>query len=777
MAMFTIIRRGEVPPCYLIMSSPPPEYEEEQRELLPFETEEPPTEESEETNWLIRVREFGKEALVVPVRHVLDPVVHFWHTQVEQRFDQWISPHANPLIVRRTLVLVLTATAAGFVYFTKPNGLSRDSGLSHQQLRENLWSYLDSDSMLENLNYLGGMPHNSGTVADRVSYMYVRDTLRNLGIAASLNRHEVMISHPNSTLLEYGDFKTDFTRDGEPLPLMSLAIDGEARGPLVYANYGDESDFSWLETNGISLKDKVVLVRFSQAEPGMIARYAESLGVKAVLFMPHKHPTAAMWPDGPDYPIDSVQQENLGEPGIYPGDVLSPGWVAELAQRIKVEDAYIPHIPVQCLSWQDAKVLLEDIGGKKAPEGWEQPVPSLSHGWCTGPSETDVYLKVQPEVEERHQIANVESQIIGAEQPDEAVILGARLDSYCYGASQLGGLVVLLEVAKALANLRFHEHWAPRRTVYLMAWDGTEQNLAGSTEWGESVSDKLASMGIAYFDLDGVAGSQLDVRGNPLLDVEHLLQEIKLGNNTELVNVRHKPQQEPLEGYGNWIPFDPHTGVPSMRLGFVPGPDEAVPRGSCADTLEWMQHYGDPDMSRHMALAQLVSAAILDLADMPALPYNIARLGDEIGRYASDLATAAASEDIDLNLSELVKAGEPIVQGGIAYQAWVDAASEAGSTSLRFDSNRLFWNQQISRINKLFLDRSGLPHPKRNWYKNVLFGPQLVTPRGDHLSGTFPGVRDALQSGNAEMAQTAVDDVVRHLGYVTDLTSGIIWFP
>lgn len=754
------------------MSSPPPEFEEEQRQLMPFEVEDVSEESNGRSIWLCRMREFGKEAFAAPVKHIIDPVAHFWRTQVEQRFDRWISPHANPLFVRRTLVLIITAIAAATVYFAEPGPRSRDSDLSHQQLKEHLWGYLSTDSMLQNLNYLGEMPHNAGTVGDRVSYRYVHDTLHNLGIAVSLNRHEVMISHPNQTLLEYGDFRANFSRSGEPTPQMSLAIDGEARGPLVYANYGDVTDFAWLEAAGISVKGTVILVRYSQAEPGMIAKYAESKGVKAVLFMPYKHPDLDMWPDGPDYSFDSVQQGSLGEPGIYPGDVLSPGWVAESAQRIKVKDAYIPHIPVQCVSWQIAGILLREIGGLEVPKEWGQSIPSLENGWHAGPSQTEIHLEIHPEIEDRHQIANVESQIVGAEQPQEAVILGARLDSFCYGASQLSGITVLLEVAKALANLRFHQNWLPRRTVYLMAWDGTEQNLAGSTEWVEGVADQLTRMGIAYFDLDGIAGSQLDVRGNPMLDIDHLLKEIKLGNDTELSNLKHKSQQEPLEGYGNWIPFDSHTGVPSMRLGFLPGPGETAPRGSCTDSNEWMHRFGDPDMSRHMALAQLAAAAVLDLADKPTLPYNIARLGDEIGRYAKDLAAAAAAAAIDIDISELVDAANPIAQAGVTLNSYAEAMDDPGAKALGIDNLRIFWNQQLGLVNKLFLDRSGLPD-RRYWYKSVLFGPQLVTPRGDHLSGTFPGVRDALQSGDGERAQKAVDDVVRHLRNVAEMTSSM----
>lgn len=47
--------------------------------------------------------------------------------------------------------------------------------------------------------------------------------------------------------------------------------------------------------------------------------------------------------------------------------------------------------------------------------------------------------------------------------------------------------------------------------------------------------------------------------------------------------------------------------------------------------------------------------------------------------------------------------------------------------------------------------------PDREFYKNVLFGPTLWTQTNGYDSWSFPGVRDALTSGNLKEAQKQIN--------------------
>lgn len=47
------------------------------------------------------------------------------------------------------------------------------------------------------------------------------------------------------------------------------------------------------------------------------------------------------------------------------------------------------------------------------------------------------------------------------------------------------GTSVLLEVSRALLELKKAGVWTPKRTVIFLAWDAEEYGLIGSTEWVE----------------------------------------------------------------------------------------------------------------------------------------------------------------------------------------------------------------------------------------------------------------------------------------------------
>ena len=45
--------------------------------------------------------------------------------------------------------------------------------------------------------------------------------------------------------------------------------------------------------------------------------------------------------------------------------------------------------------------------------------------------------------------------------------------------------------------------WKPRRTIIYCVWDGEEEGLLGSTEWGEAHADELRQHAAVYINTDG----------------------------------------------------------------------------------------------------------------------------------------------------------------------------------------------------------------------------------------------------------------------------------
>jgi Zn-dependent M28 family amino/carboxypeptidase len=109
-------------------------------------------------------------------------------------------------------------------------------------------------------------------------------------------------------------------------------------------------------------------------------------------------------------------------------------------------------------------------------------------------------------------IENVLAEIPGGDKADEAVLVGAHLDSWHGGTGatdNAANVATLLEAARILAALPI----PPRRTVQFAFWDGEELGLAGSRGYvrqhlvhanGEQTAahSKLS----AYFNLDYGAG-------------------------------------------------------------------------------------------------------------------------------------------------------------------------------------------------------------------------------------------------------------------------------
>ena len=89
-------------------------------------------------------------------------------------------------------------------------------------------------------------------------------------------------------------------------------------------------------------------------------------------------------------------------------------------------------------------------------------------------------------IEER----NVVAEIRGREKPEEAVILGAHLDSWDLGAGCLdngGNVALIIEVARAVAAAALR----PRRTLRFILFGGEEQGLFGSLGYVRAHRDEL----------------------------------------------------------------------------------------------------------------------------------------------------------------------------------------------------------------------------------------------------------------------------------------------
>src|SRR5262245_22696436 len=126
-------------------------------------------------------------------------------------------------------------------------------------------------------------PHVAGTPQGLRAAEYVRDRQKEFGLDPQMIRYEVLINLPKSaslkmTLPEPRDIglreagvlrdKDSFSRDVFPA-FHGFGASGRASGQIVYANYGRKEDFEKLEEIGVSVKGRVVIVRYGEVFRGL----------------------------------------------------------------------------------------------------------------------------------------------------------------------------------------------------------------------------------------------------------------------------------------------------------------------------------------------------------------------------------------------------------------------------------------------------------------------------------------------------------------------------
>jgi hypothetical protein len=108
-------------------------------------------------------------------------------------------------------------------------------------------------------------------------------------------------------------------------------------------------------------------------------------------------------------------------------------------------------------------------------------------------------------------IWDVIGRVSGSELPDEWVVAGNHRDAWVYGAvDPNSGTAAMLESVHGIGEL-LKSGWKPKRTIVIGSWDGEEEGLIGSTEWGEAARNRTGQRGGVL--QHGCCGVRLQVRG------------------------------------------------------------------------------------------------------------------------------------------------------------------------------------------------------------------------------------------------------------------------
>ncbi|MGH9513859.1 MAG: M28 family metallopeptidase [Terriglobales bacterium] len=627
----------------------------------------------------------------------------------------------------------------------------------------------------EHLRILTQAPHVAGSPEDKTTADYVAKKFREAGLDTQIVEYRVWMNFPKEISVDV-TAPTDVhmhgpTRErveGDPFqddprvvtPFNGMSPSGDVEAEIVYANYATPADFKKLEDMHIDVRGKIVLARYGENFRGVKAFVAQQHGAAGLII--YSDPADDGWvrgdkyPQGPWRPDTGVQRGSIGYMFEFPGDPTTPGIasVPDLpdSKRISPADsAQMPKIPTTPISYADAWPILQHLGGPDSPRPWQGALPFTYH---VGPGPVKVKMHLVQDYQFRT-IWDVIGRIPGMETPKDWVVAGNHRDAWVYGAvDPNSGTTAMLEAVHGVGEL-LKSGWKPKRTIVFCSWDGEEEGLIGSTEWGEQHEGELANAA-AYFNVDvGVSGTKFGASGVPSLkeflrDASKAVPSPKGGTvyqawqqtSAEAVNTRetstsmYRPpaagkKDVPVGDLGSgsdYAVFLQHLGVPSTDIGST-GPYGVY--HSTFDDFTWFKKFADPDFLYEQQMARVFGLLAIRMADADVLPYDYEEYGKEITAYIE-----AAKKKSDTEFGSL----SPDFAGATkAAQRFEGAGAKLLVIQKNPPPDASNLNTSLMGVERALLVPEGLAG--RPWYRHAIYAPGEYT---GYAAVVIPGVNEAI---------------------------------
>ncbi|EFJ31421.1 hypothetical protein SELMODRAFT_87649, partial [Selaginella moellendorffii] len=570
---------------------------------------------------------------------------------------------------------------------------------------------------------------------------FVEERFREFGLSTRTVDYEVLVSYPlkrslsvvypsNSSLSLGLDEETvdgDGDSSGVIPTFFAYSPSGEALAEVVYANYGQKSDFDELKSLGVEVRGSVVIARLGKSFRGDIVFNAQEEGAVAVVLYPDPRDyatnatTEGYYPFSRWLPPSGVQRGSVIQD---PGDPLTPGWPSsKLSERLNASNLTrlgVPAIPALPISARDALPIIEALGGPVAPDSWQGGLAVDAYRAGKEPVKLDFRYEANLTTAT---IRNVFGIIEGSEK-DRYVLLGNHRDAWTYGAGDPNsGTACLLEIARIFGQFLRR----PARTIVFCSWDAEEYSLTGSTEWVEDNLAMLKARAVAYLNVDeAVTGSSFSASATPqldnlLFDVTKMVKDPD-SNGTIFDSWCGKSNDcvGRLGGGGSdYAPFLQHAGIPSTSMTYEEKNSDFPVYHSLYDNYNWMKNFGDPEFHRHATVVKVWGLLARRLVMDTILPFNYVSYANVL-----EVNILSLSKSRDVNFFPLHFA--------------VDQLRELASKIPSFTAPRSK-NDILMLGERCFLDGEGLPG--KPWFKHLIYGPTQTNVYG---TSTFPAIADVI---------------------------------
>jgi len=660
---------------------------------------------------------------------------------------------------------------------------------AERQIEEKFIAVPDARLAEEHLRILTEVPHIAGSPEDKATAEYVAKKFREAGLETEIVEYKVWMNYPAEIRVDmtapagvemHGPHREHVDDDAfqdDPrvvTPFNGMSPSGDVEADVVYANYGSPADFDKLKELGISVRGKIVIVRYGENFRGVKEFVAQERGAAGVLIYSDPKDDGYFrgdaYPKGPWRPATGVQRGSVGFMFQFPGDPTTPGIAStpnlpDSKRTAPADSEQLPKIPVTPISYADASPILEHLAGPASPREWQGALPFTYH-LGSGPAKVKMHLKQDYQY---RTIWDVIGKVPGTVAPDEWVVAGNHRDAWVYGAvDPNSGTAAMLESVHAFGEL-LKTGWKPKRTIVIGSWDAEEEGLIGSTEWGEDHARDLGDAA-AYFNMDvAVAGKKFGASGSPTL--KEFIREISKAvpspqggtvydawkKSTDASGERDHPQEtatfRPLpNAVHNDVPvgdlgsgsdytvFLQHLGVPSTDISS--SGDYGVYH-SAFDDFAWFKKFGDPNFLYEQEMARVYGLEILRMSDADVLPFDYETYGKEIVVYL-DAARSKSKERFAGKSPDFSAA----MQGARRLQ---EAGAKILQKQRKFPASADRLNAKLREAERALLIPEGLPN--RPWYHHAIYAPGQYT---GYAAVVIPGVNEAIDAGDLQRTEKQI---------------------
>ncbi|XP_067942512.1 glutamate carboxypeptidase 2-like [Watersipora subatra] len=714
------------------------------------------------------------------------------------------------------LVGILIGALAGHYGATnkkKEVATFENSNAPNPAISDLLIKEVNAENIRQNLKKYTAHPHLAGTSADLEQAEQVKQQWLDQGLdRVDINSYDVLLSYPmegdpNLISLKWDNGSTFFEsqpaeailrpediqpEDNIVPPFNAYSPPGDVTSQkLFYVNYGREEDFYWLKNNkSIELNDSIVIARYGKIFRGVKVSMAAEYGAKAIILYTDPYdftsPTDnSSYPDSWWIPKTGVQRGTVMD---VAGDPLTPFYPAlDSAYRIDPTEG-LPKIPAHPVSYDDARQLMQQLGGETVPEDWRGSITGLVYK--LGGSFLNSDMKVSAHITTRNirrRTYNVIGYITGSVEQDRYVVAGTHRDAWVYGAlDPSSSAAAMMEVSRAITTVMKSNNWRPRRTIVFASWGAEEQGLLGSFEFTEHFSKVLGQRAVSYINADVLMEGVdfMRFKASPLLHTMVYDAAKKIPNPDE-----EEVQAGRTSVYDSWLHYFPSDSQPdkprvlAIGSGSDYSPFQNVLGISCLeprytwDRNKWklssyplyhtvyetfylVDHIMDPGFQKFRAVAQVLSEVVRDLSDSLVLPLDVQSFSRYLKEESDKIFEVHEALMVANNLTHDIEYFRH------AVSVFQKDAEELTEQIRQLDTSRPYLvrevNDKLMNLQRSFLDPQGLPG--RPLYKNLLLAPSKF----DAYSGAvFPAITDSLHRIEANTDPKKWEHVRKNMSIVT----------